>query len=235
MDPILDLATKHDLAVIEDCAQSLGARYRGTPSGSMGEFGCISFFPSKNLGSCGDGGMIICRSAMHAEKLRSLRSHGSKRKYFSDEQGFNSRLDEIQAAIIRVKLPHLEYWNISRLEVAHLYEEVIGDIEGISLPTTRSDTTHIFHQYTVRIDSSLYDRDQIQKGMASKGVQTSVYYPVPLHLQKMYSHLGYHHGMLPAAEQAAKEVLSLPIYPGIQLSQITYIARCLREVLADLK
>ncbi|MHB1022714.1 MAG: DegT/DnrJ/EryC1/StrS family aminotransferase [Acidobacteriaceae bacterium] len=234
MDPLLDLATKNDIAVIEDAAQALGAKYRGSPVGSMGEFGCISFFPSKNLGGCGDGGMIVCRSAKQAERLRSLRSHGSKKKYYSDEQGFNSRLDEIQAAILRVKLPHLEFWNISRLEVAHMYEEVLNGIDHISLPSIRSDSTHVFHQYTIRVDSTRYDRGLVQQGLASRGIQTSVYYPVPLHLQKMYSHLGYRPGMLPVAEQAAAEVLSLPIYPGLQLAQITYIARSLREVLAGL-
>lgn len=235
MDPLLDLATKHDLAVIEDSAQALGAKYRGSPIGSMGEFGCISFFPSKNLGACGDGGMIVCRSAMHADKLRSLRSHGSKKKYHSDEQGFNSRLDELQAAILRVKLPHLEYWNISRLEIAHMYEEVLNGIDHVTLPMIRGDSTHVFHQYTIRIDSTRYDRDQVQQGLTSRGIQTAVYYPVPLHLQKMYAHLGYRPGMLPASEKAAMEVLSLPIYPGLQLPQITYIARSLREVLAGIK
>jgi dTDP-4-amino-4,6-dideoxygalactose transaminase len=225
MTEILAFAARHGLAVLGDTAQALGATYAGAPVCSYGDFGCISFFPSKNLGAYGDGGMIVTANAEHAATIRMLRSHGSRKKYCSEIQGWNSRLDELQAAILRVKLPHLDRWNALRATKASRYDEALCDIEGVTRPTVTPGRTHVFHQYTIRIPA----RDAVQAELARAGVQTAVHYPIPLHLQPMYRSLGYRAGDLPVAEQAAQEVLSLPIYPELEDSQIERVAGVLRQ------
>lgn len=224
MDGVLALAAEHRVAVIEDCAQSLGATIGERRTGSLGDFGCISFFPSKNLGACGDGGMILTNDQPSAERLRMLRSHGSRRKYYSEVQGWNSRLDELQAAILRVKLPHLEEWNRKRRANAEHYGALLRDVDGVALLTDRAGSDSVYHQYTIRVE----DRDAVQKYLECAGIQTFIYYPVPLHLQQMYESLGYHPGDMPCSEQAAKEVLSLPMYPELSNEQIEYVAAHLR-------
>lgn len=227
MDPILDIARQHNLKVIEDNAQAIGATYNGRKTGSMGDMGCISFFPSKNLGGYGDGGMIVTDSEELYGRLRSLRAHGATKKYFSIEQGWNSRLDEIQAAILRVKLRHLDSWAEGRRSRADLYDHYFESVSGVVAPKRADHGTHVFHQYTVRVQN----RDAVNKALAARGVPSMVYYPVPIHLQPIYVALGYQKGALPASEQASEEVLSLPIYPELTDDQIEYVAETLADVI----
>lgn len=216
MDPILEFARAHGLKVIEDNAQAIGATYKGKRTASMGDFGCLSFFPSKNLGGCGDGGMVLADSEEVYGRLRSLRSHGSTRKYISEEQGWNSRLDEMQAAILRVKLRHLDKWCAARRSVAARYDSLLKTVPGVSVPRVAAWGEHVFHQYTIRVQR----RDDVQKFLMAEGIGSTVYYPVPIHLQPIYRHLGYRPGDLPESERAASEVLSLPIYPELTEEQI---------------
>jgi len=225
MDAVAALAGRRNLSVIEDCAQALGARWKGRPTCSFGEYGCISFFPSKNLGGCGDGGMVTVRTAEEAERLRTLRSHGSRKKYYSELQGMNSRLDEIQAAILRVKLGHLAKWNEARRRIAAQYREALTGLPEIMVPFESANAEHVYHQFTIRV----VNRDEVQKFLAERGIQTFVYYPVPLHLQPMYSNLGYRRGDLPVAEEAASEVLSLPIFPEMTQEDVKFVADCLEQ------
>jgi len=228
MDAVMALAGRHSLTVIEDCAQALGAKWKGRPTCSFGDYGCISFFPSKNLGAYGDGGMITARRAEQAENLKMLRSHGSRKKYYSDAQGMNSRLDELQAAILRVKRKYLSSWNEGRRRVAGLYREMLQGIPDVVSPYECPEAEHVYHQYTIRIPN----RDRVQKSLGDLGIQTFVYYPVPLHLQTMYGGLGYKRGDLPGAEQAALEVLSLPMFPEMTQDDVEYVAACLGQCLA---
>lgn len=227
MEPVLAFAEKHHLTVIGDTAQALGSTLQGRPVCSWGDFGCISFFPSKNLGGYGDGGMIVTDSSENAALLRKLRSHGSVQKYKSEVQGWNSRLDELQAAILRAKLPHLDDWNASRAEKAKLYNEALAGIEGVQVPVAAPNRTHVFHQYTLRVAN----RDKVAVELGKAGVQTAVYYPIPLHLQPMYAELGYREGDLPEAERASREALSLPIYPELTEGEIERIGSTLRSIM----
>ncbi len=225
MSEVIAFAKQHGLAVIGDTAQALGATYRGAPIASYGDFGCISFFPSKNLGAYGDGGMIVVKDQHYATELKMLRSHGSRVKYRSEIQGWNSRLDEIQAAVLRVKLPHLDQWNFLRTEKATLYTQLLSRVEGINTPIIGRARTHVFHQYTIRVQN----RDAVQHELADAGIQTAVHYPIPLHLQPMFKHLKYKRGDLPVAELAAEQVLSLPMYPELQVDQIHRVCKALSE------
>jgi dTDP-4-amino-4,6-dideoxygalactose transaminase len=226
MTPILDIARQHRLTVIEDNAQSIGARYHGKRTGSIGDLGCLSFFPSKNLGAYGDAGMVVTDSPEAAKRLRSLRAHGTTAKYFSVEQGWNSRLDEMQAAILRVKLRHLDDWIAGRRLCAERYNQLLAEGDEVVRPVVGEQQDHVYHQYTVRIGN----RERVQRLMREKYlVPTTVYYPVPIHLQPIYSELGYQPGDLPVTERAAAEVLSLPIYPEMTEEQIA----CVVEALLD--
>jgi dTDP-4-amino-4,6-dideoxygalactose transaminase len=227
MDEILAIAREHNLAVIEDNAQAIGATYKGRKTGSLGDVGCLSFFPSKNLGACGDAGMVVTDSEETARRLRSLRAHGSLRKYFSEEQGWNSRLDEIQAAILRVKLRYLDQWNEGRRSRAARYDTLLRSVHGVERPKTRAYGEHVFHQYTVRVPR----RDVVQKQLTACGVPTMVYYPVPMHLQPIFGPLGYKRGDLPECERAAEEVLSLPIYAELTDDQIEYVVNALGDAM----
>ncbi len=227
MGAIMDLAKKKNLRVIEDCAQSFGAEYRGQKTGTFGDFGCFSFFPSKNLGAYGDGGMVITGNRQSAERLQSLRNHGSHVRYYHDEVGFNSRLDEIQASILRVKLKRIDEYNERRRKNALLYDKYLSDAR-ITTPSVESGTLHVFHQYTIRIAN----RDAVKKRLDEGAVTSSmIYYPVPLHLQAAYKDLGMKPGSLPEAERAAREVLSLPMYPELTEAQIRQVAEAVRQAL----
>ena len=226
MDPLLTLARTHRLRVIEDAAQAIGAEYRGRRVGSLGDVGCFSFYPTKNLGALGDGGLASTQDLALGERILRLRSYGGRDRYVHEELGFNSRLDEIQAAILRVKLRFLAEWNRRRQAIAARYREGLAGL-GVGLPGELPDTIHVYHQFTVRVP----DRDGVQKRMADLGVRTTVYYPVPLHLQPMYRDLGYRAGDFPEAERAAREVLSLPIYPEMTDAQVDEVVEACKRSL----
>jgi dTDP-4-amino-4,6-dideoxygalactose transaminase len=244
MDPILALASKHGIAVIEDNAQSMGAGYHGRKTGSMGNLGCLSFYPSKNLGAYGDAGMIVTQDEKLAARLRALRNHGQTGRYLSTERGWNSRLDELQAAILRVKLRHLAHWTAARQAHARLYDLLLRDLPGVILPHAPAGREHVYYLYTVRIPGHAPGRgagnaqseprsDLVQKRLAERGVASTVYYPVPLHLQPLYASLGGKPGDLRVSERASREVLSIPIYPEMTRAQIERVAGALREALRE--
>ncbi len=227
MNGMMTLAKKYSLKVIEDCAQSFGAEFNGRKTGTFGDLGCFSFFPSKNLGGYGDGGMVITDDDVLAERLQSLRNHGSKVRYYHDEIGYNSRLDEIQAAIVRVKFRHIDDYNAKRRSNALLYSKHLVD-SGIKTPSEQIGSKHVYHQYTIRIKN----RDTVKQKLDAGGVTSSmIYYPVPLHLQKAYQDLGMTQGSLPQAEQIAQEVLSLPMYPELTEAQVRLIANAVISAL----
>jgi dTDP-4-amino-4,6-dideoxygalactose transaminase len=226
MGPLMEIARKHGLKVIEDCAQSFGADYRGKKTGSFGEFGCFSFFPSKNLGCYGDGGMVITDDAALAERLQSLRNHGSKVRYYHDEIGYNSRLDEVQAAVLNVKFKRIDAFNAGRRKNAARYNKLLA-VPGIQVPHEQADGSHVFHQYTLRVR----DRDDVKKRLDEAKVSSMIYYPVPLHLQAAYGDLNMKAGSLPQAEQAAREVLSLPMYPELTEAQVQSVADAVKKAL----
>ena len=227
MEAILGLARRHALHVVEDNAQAIGATYRGKRTGALADAGCISFYPSKNLGAWGDGGMVVTDSEQIAHRVRSLRDHGSSEKYRSEEVGWNSRLDEIQAAVLRVKLRHLDAWNQQRRRHAAAYDSFLQPLQGVIIPVSAPWGEHVYHQYTIRVPR----RDVVQKTLAEQGVVTAVYYPLPLHLQAAYGSLGWQPGSLPESERASSEVLSLPMYPELSTAQIECVADILRHAL----
>ena len=226
MDPLLRIAREHRLRVVEDAAQAIGAEYRGRRVGGLGDVGCFSFYPTKNLGAFGDGGLATTQDPALGERILRLRVYGGRDRYVHEELGFNSRLDEIQAAILRVKLRFLAEWNARRRAIAARYREGLAGLP-IGLPTESPDYVHVYHQFTIRVP----DRDGVQRRLAGLGVRTTVYYPVPLHLQPMYRDLGYRVGDFPEAERAAREVLSLPIYPELMDAQVDEVVdACKRSV-----
>ncbi len=212
MDELLAVAARHGLPVVEDCAQAIGAQWDGRPAGSAGTIGCFSFFPSKNLGAYGDGGMLVTSDADIAARVKRLRAHGAAVKYHHDELGVNSRLDEIQAAILRVKLQHLDEWIDARRAVAARYTTSLGGLAAVETPSSPSPSRHAYHQYTVRVG----ERDAVARALERGGIQTMIYYPVPLHLQAVHASLGYGAGDFPESELAASEVLSLPMFPELE-------------------
>jgi dTDP-4-amino-4,6-dideoxygalactose transaminase len=228
MDTLLAFAKERKLPVIEDNAQAIGARYKGRSTGSMGDAGCISFYPTKNLGAYGDAGMVVSSSAELAERLRTLRNHGQTGKYLSCEPGWNSRLDEMQAAILRVKLRHLSNWQRARQSHAAEYTRLLNPFPGVMTPHTPEGLEHVFHQYTIRVEK----RDALQKFLAERHIGSAVYYPHPLHLQPIYASLGHKMGDFPHAERASEEVLSLPMYPELRKEQIARVADCLQEFIS---
>ena len=218
------ICDKHQIYLIEDAAQSIGSEWEGRRSGSNCDFGTFSFFPSKNLGGAGDGGMITLRDGDLAERLRLLREHGARPKYYHSLVGTNSRLDALQAAILRVKLKHLDRWSEKRAKNAAAYDALL---EGARLTRPYKDPRgrHIYNQYVIRAEA----RDGLRQHLTDRGIGTEVYYPVPLHLQKCFASLGYQEGDMQQAEAAAREVLALPIYPELTEEQIRYVASCVRE------
>lgn len=225
MDPILDLAKRRSLFVIEDAAQAIGATYKGRQAGSMGTAGCFSFFPSKNLGGLGDGGMIVTQDAALHEKLVIFRNHGSKPKYYHRHVGGNFRLDTIQAAALVVKLRHLDGWTEKRRQNARKYDDLLAGLPAVTRPRVDPRGESIFNQYVIRVDK----RDALQAFLKEQGIGTEVYYPVPLHEQECFRDLGYARGAFPVAEAAARSSLALPIYPELTDEQIAWVAGRVRE------
>jgi len=223
MDLITEMAEAHGLYVIEDAAQSIGGRYKGRRVGSIGHAGCLSFYPTKNLGAYGDGGMVVTNDASLAEKIDVLRRQGSKKKYHAEVLGFNSRLDSLQAAILGVKLEHLDDWNEARRRAAQRYNELLADLP-MTTPCESPDVYHVYHQYTIRAPQ----RDALATYLGERGIGTMIYYPVPLHLQELYSGQGYVEGSLPESEKASREVLSLPMYPELTDAQQATVAEAIR-------
>lgn len=227
MDPINELAKKYDLKVIEDAAQSIGATYKGIQSGNLGDIGCFSFFPSKNLGAYGDGGMVVTNDDEIAEKIRLLRVHGAKPKYYHSMIGINSRLDEIQAAVLNVKFKYLSTWIEQKREKARIYNELFKEklLDTVVTPFESPYNYHTYHQYTIRVK----ERDILQSYLKEKGIGTAVYYPLPLHLQQCFEDLGYKMGDFPISELASKEVLSLPIFPELKEDDQMEIVERIKE------
>lgn len=231
MDPILELAKKYDLAVIEDAAQAIGGRYKGRVLGTLGDVGCLSFYPTKNLGAYGDGGACITTDETLASSLRRLANHGADRKYFNTELGVNSRLDALQAAILFVKLPHLPAWTAARKRAADLYDDALKDIESVETPTRAEYADHVFHQYTVRVPAAM--RDDLAAHLKAYGIPTMIYYPFPLHLLPVFESLGYELGAFPESERASNEVLSLPIHPHLADGEIQYVGNAISEFMLE--
>ncbi len=227
MDKIMEIAGKHNLKVIEDAAQAIGSEYKGKRSGSMGDTGCFSFFPSKNLGCCGDGGIITTNDKDLAEKMRILRNHGSNPKYYHKFVGGNFRLDAIQAAILLVKLPYLEAQHKRRQENAAYYNNKLK--AAAVLPVVADERRMIFNQYTIRVK----DRDGLRNHLNESGIGNDIYYPLPLHLQECFSGLGYKKGDLPVSEKTADEVISLPIYSELTETQLDAVAKAIIEFSKD--
>jgi dTDP-4-amino-4,6-dideoxygalactose transaminase len=228
MDSVMEIANRHNLVVIEDAAQAIGAEDKGRRAGSIGHYGCFSFFPSKNLGAAGDGGMVVTNDAPRADKVRCLRSHGSQPKYHHKMIGGNFRLDAIHAAIVSTKLRYLDAWTAARQDNAKRYDRLFGEAGlEIGLPTVATDR-HIFNQYVIRAE----DRDGLRARLQQRGVGTEVYYPVPMHLQECFAYLGYKAGAFPQSERAASETLALPIYPELTEAQARYVVEAIQDFFA---
>lgn len=242
MAPIRALAARHGIPIVEDAAQAIGAEYAGLPggggpgrarAGAMGAIGCFSFFPSKNLGGAGDGGMCVTDDERLAERLRSLRVHGSRVKYYHDEVGVNGRLDALQAAVLRVKLRHLEAWHAGRARNAGRYRRLFADARlaapagPVGLPTDGAPHRHVYNQFVVRVP----ERDTVLADLQKAGIGCEVYYPVPLHRQACFAHLGYPEGAFPESERAARETLALPIYPELTEAQQQEVVTALGRAL----
>lgn len=225
MGKIMEIAKKHSLKVIEDCAQAIGAEYEGKKVGSFGDAGCFSFFPTKNLGCFGDGGMITTNDEKLAGEVKVLRGHGSRKTYHYDLIGYNSRLDELQAAILRVKLPHLDPYIKNRRKNANFYHKNLKEIPELVLPHELKNAKHTFNQYTLRVKT----RDEVFEFLKTKSIGAMVYYPLSLHRQVAFSRLGYKAGSFPQAEAAQEEVLSLPIYPELNKEQAGEVCLALRD------
>jgi dTDP-4-amino-4,6-dideoxygalactose transaminase len=224
MKPILDIARDNNLKVIEDNAQGFGAEYLGKKTGSFGDIGCLSFFPTKNLGAFGDAGMVVTNDPALAERMRMLRTHGWKKKYYSEEVGYNSRLDAIQAAILQAKLPHVDSWNEKRREISQRYSEQLMPL-GVVVPVERDWGKHVYHLYIIRTSR----RDELQTFLKQKGIASEVYYPLPPHLSVPCQKFGYKEGDFPHAELASRETLALPLYPELTLSQQDEVMNTVRE------
>jgi dTDP-4-amino-4,6-dideoxygalactose transaminase len=238
MTGLMEIAQSHNLAVIEDCAQSTGAIWDGKKVGTIGQVGCFSFYPTKNLGACGDGGAIITNDPAIAVQLRILRDHGSKVKYIHEEIGVNSRLDAIQAAILRIKLPLLDTWNYQRQLLANNYSESLSQVPEIVIPQELPGGVGVWNQYTIRVSGDIRNgasakyRDWVRERMQEQGVSSMVYYPRPLHLQPVYQNLGYAVGQFPGAERVSHEVISLPMFPELTQEQQAQVISTLKDCLA---
>lgn len=225
MDPILELARKRGLWVVEDAAQAVAARYKGRPAGSMGDLATFSFYPGKNLGACGEGGAVTGGREDVLDRIRQLREHGQSRKYYHEVEGFNGRLHAIQAAFLRIKLRHLEDWTEGRRRVADRYREALSGISEVETPVEMPWAGHVHHLYVIQAER----RDELQAFLAERGINTGLHYPLPLHLQNAYRHLGYGRGAFPVTERLASSLLSLPMYPELTDDQVDRVAGAIRE------
>ena len=228
MDPIMEIARRHGLVVIEDAAQAHGAKYKGRPVGSIGDLACFSFYPGKNLGAYGEGGALTTNSPEYAQTVRMLRDWGQDRKYHHALHGFNYRMEAFQGAILRVKLRHLERWTEARRAVVSLYNQHLAG-SGVERPTEMPWGRHVYHVYTLRTE----DRDGMQTSLLAEGIETGIHYPVPAHLQPAYANLGYGRGDFPHAEAASRQVLSLPLYPELSAQAVAEVAAAVKKAVAN--
>ena len=228
LEPILALARRHHLVVIEDAAQAHGATYDGRPAGNWGDAGAFSFYPAKNLGAYGDAGMVVTNDAAIVGKLRQLRNYGQRVKYEHVIAGTNSRLDTIQAAILRVKLCHLDQWNAARQEHAAAYDSLLEELPVIR-PVRLEKAVHVYHLYVIQVDG----RDHVQESLRARGVATGIHYPIPIHLQEACAHLGYRRGQFPVSERAAGRILSLPMYPEMTRAQREHVVSALHQAVSQ--
>jgi len=224
LDAILDVARRHNLVVIEDAAQAHGAEYKGRRVGSIGDLGCFSFYPGKNLGACGEGGMVVTNNEDFAQRIRMLRDWGQEKKYHHVYKGFNYRMEGIQGAMLRVKLRHLDAWTEARRQNAAHYNALLAD-SGITIPVEAPYARHVYHVYGVRIP----DRDAVQEALQAREIQTGIHYPIPVHMQKAYREFGFGGGDLPVTEKAAAELLSLPMFPELERSQVEEVCDAVRQ------
>lgn len=225
MDPLRDLATRRGLWIVEDAAQAHGASDKGRNAGTVGVLAAFSFYPGKNLGACGEGGAVVGGSHEHLEFVRRLRDHGQSRKYIHELEGYNGRMDAIQAAFLRIKLQHLAEWNTARRRAARLYRDALAGIPEIRLPVERTDATHVYHLFVIRAAR----RDALQRHLTARGIGTGLHYPVPLHLQAAYAGLGLRAGSFPVTEAAARDILSLPMFPELTAEQVGIVADAIRD------
>ena len=236
MTKLMSIATAHDLIVIEDCAQATGAKWNGKPVGSIGHFGCFSFFPTKNLGACGDGGAVTLNNSALAADLRMFREHGSRQRYYHEAIGVNSRLDALQAAILQVKLPHLDSWNQHRAAVADRYQELLANVPNIITPQATPGGESAWNQYTIRvvapagIEPATY-RDRVRASLQEAGVISMIYYPLPLHLQTVYEDLALPAGSFPVTELVSHQVLSLPMFPELTPDEQQRVVYALKDAI----
>ncbi len=227
MTPLLQIAKKHNLIVIEDACQAHGALYKGKKAGSMGLAGCFSFYPGKNLGAFGEGGAVVTSDENLAKEMSMLRDHGQEKKYYHAVEGFNGRLDAIQAGVLRIKLKKLKGWNDARRKNAAYYNELLSGLDGVTIPVETEGAESVYHLYVILVD----DRDGLQKYLGEKGIGTGLHYPVPLHLQKAYAHMGYKEGDFPVSESVSKKLLSLPMFAELTKEQIEYVCESIKEYL----
>jgi dTDP-4-amino-4,6-dideoxygalactose transaminase len=225
MDPIMEIAQKNNITVIEDACQAHGALYNNRKAGSFGAVGCFSFYPGKNLGAYGEGGAIVTQDEEIGSTIRMIRDHGQAKKYFHDMEGYNGRLDAIQAGVLRIKLRKLNDWNHSRRDNAAYYNELLSKVNGVTLPVEADFASSVYHLYVILVD----DREGLQQFLSDKGISTGLHYPLPLHLQKAYAHLGYKEGSFPVTESVAKRLISLPMFPELTREQIEYVAESIKE------
>ena len=227
MDPLVELGRERGLAVIEDAAQAHGALYKGKKAGSIGDVGCFSFYPGKNLGAYGDAGGLVTSDDALANRLRELRNHGQDptKKFFYRELGYNHRMDGLQGAVLKVKLPYLDGWNQRRREVAARYDEGLGDLEPVTVPAVAAYGEHVYHLYVIRVS----DREELAADLKEHGIQTAVQYPHPLHLTAAFADLGHQEGDLPVCEQACKEIISLPMFPDLTDEQVEHVIDKVRQ------
>lgn len=228
MDAVLAITDKYNLTVIEDACQAHGALYRGKKAGSLTAAGCFSFYPGKNLGAYGDGGGIVTNDETIAEQVKMIRDHGQAKKYYHDMEGYNGRLDAIQAGVLRIKLKRLVAWNDARRKNAALYDELLKDVDGVATVAAAKYSDSVYHLYVIMVE----DRDDLQGYLSGKGIATGLHYPLPLHMQKAYKHLGYTEGDFPIAERSAKRLLSLPMFPELTRDQIEYVADAISQFMS---
>ena len=228
MEPILEIARRHGVRVIEDAAQAHGATYKEGMAGSIGDAGCFSFYPGKNLGAFGEAGAVVTNDEGLRERLRTLRDHGQVRKYHHTMVGWNCRMDGIQAAVLEIKLRHLDGWNARRREIAEEYDRGLDGLPGVVTPGRLASAGHVYHVYAIRTP----ERDEVIRMLGEKGIGTGIHYPIPVHLQEAYRGLGYGRGAFPKAERCAEEFISLPMYPELTGAQISHVVQILKETLA---